>query len=599
MASPTWFSGIGLREWGTLPNSNYNTAGVIQSGGRELWESWSGAIVNTEGLYVGSTFIAGTFLVHFGGGHTDYGGNELYAYGPLESDSPQCYRLRDRTEPYPENQNEDANGNPVSRHTYSSLAYVNAGGRNWLICAGGLYRYLDGSDFIVPQFHYYDFAVASPNSNQPWSKLTPTITAGGAGNTCAFDGQYLWFHPDAQGVVARVDVINNTGFQRNIHAGDSRNGDAASAFDSTRGIWAVWGATAGIRFFRTNNINNSYYTPTTTGTAPTSATGSILYDEDLDCFVVWTGGTTLYRLTPPATNPYSGGNAWTWSSETPSGGSTPSTKQANGTFGRFNRISSAECQGYILSNDYDESIYFFRTGDVYEEEFGELSGSFSSSSSFSGVVTGQGALSGAFNSASAFNGALSGFGALSGAFSSSSSLSANIEGLGALAGLFTSASSFSGGLSGIGGLSGNFASNSSFAGSMAVFGELVGFFASSSAFSANIEGIGNLSGTFASQAVFSGAMSAFGALVGAFSSSSRFSGSLSENQYGALVGSFVSSSSFAGIISALGDLSGGFAGTSDFTVRIGNQIISKVTINNKQPFLVVLSHKGVGIARLG
>jgi hypothetical protein len=364
MASPTWFSAIGLREWGTLPNSNFNTSGVLHTSpsSSALWTFWSGGIINPTGVYIGATWTPGTFLIFFGGGHTDYGGNEVLAYGPLENDSPQCYRLRDRTSTFPQNVSEDGSGNPVSRHTYSSLAYVGAGGRNWMICAGGLYRYTDAD--VVPLFHYYDFSVASPNTNQPWGKLTPTISAGASGNACVFDGQYLWFHPDAQSVVARVDVINNTTFERNVYAGDGRNGDTASAFDSSRGIWAMWGATGGIRFFRTNSFFNSYYNPSTTGTAPTTATGSIIYDEALDCFIVWTGGATLYRLTPPATNPYSGGNAWTWSSETPGAGATPNTKQANGTFGRFQRVSSAECQGYILCNQYNDDTYFFRTGAV-------------------------------------------------------------------------------------------------------------------------------------------------------------------------------------------------------------------------------------------
>jgi len=368
MASPSWFSGIGLREWGTLPNSNFDSAGVIQTspnGGTGVWNFWGGAILNTQGVYVGATFIAGSFLVMFGGGHTDYGGNELYAYGPIESSSPQCYRLRDRTSPFPQNVAEDGSGNPVSRHIYSGIAYISGGGRNWMMCAGGLFRYTDSN--VVPYFHYYDFNVASPNTNQPWARPSTQITAGHtAGNACVYDSAAgtLWFHPDAQNSLATYSVTGNT-YQRVIHKSPPGiNGDTASAFDPTRGIWAMWSSTNGICFFRTNNVNNDYYVPSTSGTAPTSQTGSIVYDEALDCFIVWTGGQTLYRLTPPATNPYQGGNAWVWSSETPSGGGTPSTKQGNGTFGRFSRVSSAECQGYILSNDYDESIYFFRTGAV-------------------------------------------------------------------------------------------------------------------------------------------------------------------------------------------------------------------------------------------
>ena len=364
MASPSWFGSIGLREWGTLPNSNFDTAGVLHStpSGSGVWPYWSGGILNTEGLYIGATWTPGTFLVLFGGGHTDYGGNEVLAYGPLEDDSPQCYRLRDRTSSFPTNVHEDGSGNPVSRHTYAALAYVNDGTRNWMICAGGLYRYTDSD--AVPYFHYFDFDVASPNSNQPWSRPATQITAGhSSGNTCVFDGTYLWFHPDAQGSCARYHVANDT-YARDIYTDGSGNGDTATARDSSRGIWATWSASAGISFKRLDTLGSSYYNPSTTGTAPTSQTGSILYDEDLDCFIVWVGGTTLYRLTPPATNPYSGGNAWVWSSETPGAGSTPDTKQANGTYGRFARVSSAECQGYLLNNQHNGDTYFFRTGSV-------------------------------------------------------------------------------------------------------------------------------------------------------------------------------------------------------------------------------------------
>ena len=42
-------------------------------------------------------------------------------------------------------------------------------------------------------------------------------------------------------------------------------------------------------------------------------------------FVAWSGsGKTLYFLTPPA-NPYSGGDAWAWTSVTPAGGATPAS----------------------------------------------------------------------------------------------------------------------------------------------------------------------------------------------------------------------------------------------------------------------------------
>jgi hypothetical protein len=83
------------------------------SGCRALIEAWNGGVADTKR----------NRLILWGGGHTDYYGNEVYA---LDLQAGAMVRL---TEPSPvTNVNECpeayVDGNPSSRHTYGALAYV-------------------------------------------------------------------------------------------------------------------------------------------------------------------------------------------------------------------------------------------------------------------------------------------------------------------------------------------------------------------------------------------------------------------------------------------------------------------------------------------
>lgn len=97
-------------------------------GGVNYITKWSGGVMDT----------ARNRLVVFGGGHNDYGGNELYAF---DLDTLAWERLTDPT-PFPRRwddeggrfiQNDD--GTPISRHTYSGLAYIAHAGK--LFAFGG------------------------------------------------------------------------------------------------------------------------------------------------------------------------------------------------------------------------------------------------------------------------------------------------------------------------------------------------------------------------------------------------------------------------------------------------------------------------------
>jgi hypothetical protein len=144
------------------------------------------------------------------------------------------------------------------------------------------------------------------------------------------------------------------------------------ALDSKRGIICCFGALNATNtvFYQTTGTGNNAYAPTTSGSGPSGGSGSVVWDSINDRFVVWSNsGQTLWTLTPPATNPYSGGNAWTWSTLA-TGGVTPSVEAGlaagdgsgsnTGTYGRFQFVPNPAITGYILLNRVTDQIYFYR-----------------------------------------------------------------------------------------------------------------------------------------------------------------------------------------------------------------------------------------------
>jgi len=83
------------------------------NGCRSVIAAWNGGVADDKR----------NWLVFFGGGHADYGGNEVYA---LDLNSLKMVRLTNSSLPPPSDCNSEstADGNPVSRHTYGGIAYI-------------------------------------------------------------------------------------------------------------------------------------------------------------------------------------------------------------------------------------------------------------------------------------------------------------------------------------------------------------------------------------------------------------------------------------------------------------------------------------------
>lgn len=358
---PTWASAItagtvGIAG-GSLQASGVGWTGTAPGGSgnyTSVMAAWGGAVLNTVGLYLGATFVPGTWLCCWGGGHNDYGGNEIYAFGPMESDAPAWKRIINPRIPAPDDVARDTSGYPVSRHTYNSLNFVSLGGRNWMYSSGQTFGYHSAVTSYAADV--FDFNVASPDSNFPW---VAKANAAGICDVSAIDTTTgkIWGIPYAANMVALYDIATDAWSSAKFKS--PLGGLFTASIDTGRGLMLTLTSSGAICAYRLNNgVNNDFYTLSTSGTGP-GAAGGFIYDSRTDSFRCWVGGNTLYTLMPPASSPYQGGDAWVWSSVSIPGSTVP-TQIAAGVYGRFQRVVIGGVTGYLLANSSSASTYFFR-----------------------------------------------------------------------------------------------------------------------------------------------------------------------------------------------------------------------------------------------
>ncbi len=357
---PSWMGAAG--QWSALPSSRLDTSGVGWSGtspgGSGVFTStvlaWGGGVLNTVGCYYAGAFHAGTYVVLHGGGHGDYGGNEVYAYGPIEDDAPAWRRLTDPTIPAPTNVLRDGSGNPVSSHTYDTLHYLPT--LNKLLRFGVGARFSSGNSGNAADL--FDFATNT------WSGAPDLVGIGSNGlyDACGGynsttgkawlagigNGGSLWSYDVATQVMSNF-TLNNPNYSTNSKA----------AVDPVRNLWISFTAAGGLQAVDLASPSSTMLTLSTTGTGPTGGKWCLDWDETHSRFVAWNegAGTSLFVLTPPASSPLT--NPWVWSSLSGSGGATPSTSTGNGVYGRF-RATQLFDGGVILMPGVNTPICFYR-----------------------------------------------------------------------------------------------------------------------------------------------------------------------------------------------------------------------------------------------
>ena len=357
-SAPTWVTSVAVGSVGTVPNSTLSTSPIALPNASSIIDSWASAVLNTTGAYVGSTFVNGPMLVIWGGGHTiSY--DELY--GLTLTENAGWNLLRGRTNPIIQNVPMDANGNPVTGHTYDGLWYDPV--RNEMVRMGAIFRYSDISgDLLLQRYNFNKISPSFSGSALPWSQGAPVLL--GAADIATYDSstRRVWYRPSGnQFKVAYYDASTDTHTISTANKSQrTQFFESTGAIDKVRGLWLNVGVE--YTFFRLNDLqSNDYYVPTLSGTMPATRYKTVLHDATADRFVIWAdSGNTLYYMTPPSTSPYQGGNSWTI---TPVvfGGDSVVGGAGNGTYKRFSLVEYPTGERiYVILTSGSSPARFFR-----------------------------------------------------------------------------------------------------------------------------------------------------------------------------------------------------------------------------------------------
>lgn len=274
-------------------------------------------------------------LLH-GGGHGDYGGNEVYALDlDVVNDAPGTNPWARLSDPEARGALDEGCENPDnltdndqrrSQHTYGRLAYLP--GRHALCDTGGSIGYT-----FCPALRQLDCFDLETNTWQ--LGLTTEAKAAGTGSAGAVHpvtGEW-WLQGGAgSGFLGRLDPEALTwtyGHYDNVPGSSPQN--TTMAIDPTRELLVVVGSgrmwSLTLSEFEEDVTELSELPQETTGPdaiVQAKAPG-LAYDPVGDRMVGWDGGADVYLLDL---------DTWTWTVTTP-GGDDPGETARNGTYGRF------------------------------------------------------------------------------------------------------------------------------------------------------------------------------------------------------------------------------------------------------------------------
>ncbi|HET9951498.1 MAG TPA: kelch repeat-containing protein [Candidatus Eisenbacteria bacterium] len=282
-------------------------------------------------------------LLVWGGGHADYGGNEIYAF---DMNALSWSRIWGPSSSIPDPggsaTNTYSDGNPVSRHTYDGLEYLPATDQFWI---NGGSRYC-GSGSAGRDTWVFDFA-----SNRWVQKADLPVCDG-----CAYLEQATGYDPvtghiwlvQAGNELMEYDPSTNAWTKR---GGSAIGSDKAGAIDWKRRKFVVIGG--GEAFFYDISQSGTVSRQTLNTTGATAIVGTrypgIVYDPVADRIVAWNGGADIYILDM---------DTLVWTRQTTSGSVVPTSAASAGTYGRFRYVPSKNV--YVVVNGIDEDVYIYR-----------------------------------------------------------------------------------------------------------------------------------------------------------------------------------------------------------------------------------------------
>jgi MYXO-CTERM domain-containing protein len=278
-------------------------------------------------------------LFLWGGGHGDYGGNEIYSFDvatlkwsrpwgpmPVVSEIPAvCASTY-------------AGGTPSARHTYDGIQFIPTTGKMW---SSGGFRFCGntGADNVTWLF---DFAAST------WVRGTDALEAVGT-PTSAWDPKRQRVLYQAQNLLQAYDPATD----QYTKLGTVDGGfwaTAVSAVDVAHDL-LVSVASGKLRIWNLSTHEFTSEQPTSGGARAMAGQPGIAWDPSLGRIVTWSGGTSVWSLDVAT---------WTWFEHAPAADNTatPPAPVPAGTFGRFRFMPGRNA--YVVANKTSDNVFFYK-----------------------------------------------------------------------------------------------------------------------------------------------------------------------------------------------------------------------------------------------
>lgn len=338
--------GIALRpgHWVEIENTRLEkVAPSVSPGGKlaSVVSAWSGGALDTKRERI----------LIWGGGHSNYAGNEVYAF---DLHRFQWMRL---SEPSVANDSKESlypDGQPRSRHTYNYIEYLPEWDR--LVSFGGSGPWPRGGGEFTRDISEFDFT-----SNRWVTGRRPAVPAGGKmiaaiARVDPASGD-VYFIPGGRGSLLRFDPT-----EEKWHGGWGRGyltAHATGAIDPERRLLVAVG------LGNKENARQAWLWNLSEPAKPTDLRAITSGPTDVERaiapgfvfhppsrrFVAWIGGTDLYTLDP---------SNWRWEivSAAPDNSVDPGAPSRRGTYGRFQY--SPRLDAFVLVNSVSQNVYLIR-----------------------------------------------------------------------------------------------------------------------------------------------------------------------------------------------------------------------------------------------
>ncbi len=303
------------------------------TGVASIMDAWSGGAYDTQR----------DRLIVWGGGHTDYSGNELYVF---DIETLTWTRLTDPTYDVGGGAPYYNDGSPRSRHSYDYLQYLPTIDR---FCSLGVSAiYVDANNF--PNVDCFNFDTLQ------WERRADLIGVYTYGMTSDVDPStgYAWHHSTENGYLTEYRPVQDRWVSHGSRDIEGRwiDNEITGVVHPVEeqfvavglGNVYVWNLGGGTR--RHTLLQTTGGDPIVNEDSP-----GLQYDPTIDKIVGWAGGADVYTLDLNTA-------VWTRIEPAATNATVPTAAEARGTFGRFRYIPSKNV--YVLVNRVNENVYFYK-----------------------------------------------------------------------------------------------------------------------------------------------------------------------------------------------------------------------------------------------